>query len=85
MPICGGGDYTQAYKLVDMPIYTLHDKGDKQVPYNGTIEMVEALNNLGSQVIFYEEYNNGDHNVWDRAAANEEIWQWLYQQTREGR
>lgn len=85
VPICGGGDYTQAYKLVDMPIYTLHDTGDREVPNSGTLEMVETLRLLGSQVLNYIELNNNTHNAWDPAANNPEIWEWLFKQTREGR
>lgn len=85
VPICGGGDYTQAYKLVDMPIYTLHDTGDREVPNSGTLEMVETLRLLGSQVLNYIELNNNTHNAWDPAASNPEIWEWLFEQTREGR
>lgn len=85
VPICGGGDYTQAGKLVDMPIYTLHGTSDYQVPISGTKEMVVALETLGSKVIRYEELKNYSHDVWSYAANKAEIWFWLFEQTREGR
>ncbi len=85
VPICGGGDYTQAHKLVDMPIYTIHGTSDYQVPLTGTKEMVVALETLGSTVIFYEELKHYSHDVWSYAANKAEIWTWLFEQTREGR
>ena len=85
VPICGGGDYTQAEVIVDMPIYTLHATNDGSVPYSGTKEMVVALETLGSTVIHYEELSGYGHNVWSYAASKAEIWTWLFEQTREGR
>jgi len=85
IPICGGGDYKQAHKLVDMPIWTFHDKRDADVPVQGTRDMVVALETLGSTVIYYEELNRGAHNVWDHAASQADIWKQLFLQTREGR
>ena len=83
VPICGAGDYKQAYKLIDMPIYTLHDRNDYTVPMLGTKEMVVALETLGSKVIFYEELTGYGHNVWSYAASKLEIWQWLYAQSKQ--
>ena len=80
VPICGGGDYTQAHLLVNMPIYTLHDKKDAEVPMTGTKEMVVALETLGSTVIHYEELSGYGHNVWGYAASKPEIWFWLFEQ-----
>ncbi len=82
VPICGGGDYKQAHKLVNMPIYTLHDKNDTTVPMSGTKEMVVALETLGSTVIFYEELKGYGHNVWTYASEKAEIWQWLFAQSK---
>ena len=83
VPLCGGGDYKQAYKLVKMPIYTIHDKGDYTVPFGGTKEMVVALEMLGSTVIHYEEVSGYGHNVWNYASQKAEIWTWLFEQTKE--
>lgn len=85
VPLCGGADYTQASLLVDMPIYTIHDKRDADVPCMGTKEMVVALEILGSEVLHYEELSGHGHNVWGYAARKLEIWTWLFEQTREGR
>lgn len=85
VPLCGGGDFTQAPKLVDMPIWTIHGTSDYDVPYSGTRDMYVALKTLGSTVIKYEELKKYSHNVWSYAAEKAEIWTWLFEQTREGR
>ena len=85
VPICGGGDSSQAEKLVDMPIYTLHCKDDKDVPFLGTRVMIVSLKAYGSTVLKYEELSGYGHNVWGYASRKAEIWTWLYEQTREGR
>ena len=85
VPLCGGADYKQAYKLVDMPIWTIHHKNDTTVPFHGTKEMVVALEMLGSTSIIYEEWTHKidhSHNVWDAASKNAEIWTWLFSQTK---
>jgi predicted peptidase len=81
VPICGGADYTQASKLVNMPIYTFHDRGDTTVPPKGTQEMVAALTVLGGN-IQYEELSGKGHNVWDYASSKAEVWTWLFEQVR---
>ena len=83
VPLCGGGDYKQAHKLINKPIYTIHDKRDFDVPFSGTKEMVVALEILGSTVIRYEELSGNGHNIWDYASQKAEIWTWLYEQSLE--
>ena len=88
VPLCGGADYKQAYKLVDMPIYTIHHKKDSTVPFHGTKEMVVALEILGSTSLIYEEMTekiDHYHNVWDYASKKAEIWEWLFSQSKADR
>lgn len=83
VPLCGGADYTQADKLVNMPIYTIHGTNDTSVPISGTRQMVEALKELGSTALKYEELQGYGHNVWGYAADKDEIWTWLFDQVRQ--
>ena len=81
VPICGGADQTQAYKLVNKPIYTVHGSIDYDVPTEGTRVMVEAILALGGEMIIYEELQGYAHNVWDYTAVKLEVWQWLFSQS----
>lgn len=83
VPICGGADPSQAEKLLYKPIYTLHGTADFSVPISGTKEMVDAIKNLGGELIIYEEMYNYGHNVWGYASQKAEIWTWLFSQSLE--
>ncbi len=85
VPICGGGDASQAASLKDMPLYTFHDAGDASVPVEGTRAMVAALKAAGNTSYFYEETTGYGHGVWTYAAERQGLMDWLFAQTREGR
>ena len=82
VPICGGADQTQAENLLNMPIYTVHDSSDYDVPTSGTRLTVNAIKALGGEKIIYEELVGYSHNVWDYTAQKLEIWQWLFAQSK---
>ncbi|MDD4493314.1 MAG: prolyl oligopeptidase family serine peptidase, partial [Eubacteriales bacterium] len=82
VPICGSGDPFYAEVLKDMPIWTFHGSADTSVPVEGTREMVEALIAAGSDSIRYTEYENEEHNVWNKAYVEDDLVSWLFEQTR---
>lgn len=79
VPICGGADPSYAAEICDMPIYTIHGSADPTVPVAGTRAMVEALKAQGSPVI-YQELEGEGHGVWNWAAQNADVWEWLFSQ-----
>lgn len=83
VPICGGADMTQAEKLLNKPIYTVHGTNDSSVPISGTRVMVNAIRDLGGEKIIYEELPGYNHNVWDYTGQKLSIWEWLFSQTLE--
>lgn len=83
VPLCGGGDYRYAEKLLNLPIYTIHDVKDPVVPFSGTHDMIVAFELLNSTAFRYEEVTGYYHNVWDYASQKAEIWTWLYEQSLE--
>jgi dipeptidyl aminopeptidase/acylaminoacyl peptidase len=64
-----------------MPIYTVHGSADPTVPVAGTRAMVEALKAAGSPVI-YQELEGEGHGVWNWAAQNTDLWEWLFSQSK---
>ena len=82
IPLCGGGDPTYAYKLVDTPIWTVHGAKDDVVPVASTREMVSTIQSMGSVKIKYTELENAGHNVWDYASTNYEMIEWLFSQIK---
>ena len=65
-----------------LPIYTVHDSSDYDVPTSGTRLAVNAIKALGGEKIIYEELVGYSHNVWDYTAQKLEIWQWLFAQSK---
>lgn len=61
-PICGGGDPTQASRLVKIPTWVTHGDKDGAVPIAQSISMVNALKAAGGDVRF-DIIPGGQHDV----------------------
>ncbi len=83
IPICGGADPEMAEIFMETPVFTFHGTADTTVPYDGTAEMVEAIEDLGSRVVNFISYNNDGHGIWDKAAKEEGLTEWLFSQKLE--
>lgn len=80
MPVCGGADPSKAEELVNTPIFTFHGTADPSVPYDGTAEMVEAIEDLGGRLINFVTYDGEGHGIWDNACAEEGVIEWIFSQ-----
>jgi len=72
-PVCGGGDETQAAKLVDIPIWVFHGSEDTVVPVDRSRHMVQAIKDAGGTKIKYTEYPGIGHGSWKPAYADPEF------------
>jgi len=79
MPICGGGDTTQAAKIAHVPIWVFHGSADRAVPVCRSRNMVSALWSAGSNV-HYREYPDAGHNAWTRTYRDDEVLKWFFSQ-----
>ncbi|MFA6929900.1 MAG: LD-carboxypeptidase [Lentisphaeria bacterium] len=82
VPICGGGDVTQAAKLTRLPIWAFHGSNDTAVPVALSRNMCTALQQLGGDCR-YTEYPGVGHNAWAPATAEPELLPWLFTQKKE--
>ena len=80
--LCGGADPTKASVLVDMPIWTVHSLDDTSVPVKGTQDMVKAIKDAGGTKIVYDELNGYNHGIGTISAKREEIFTWLFAQSK---
>ncbi|MFL5329675.1 MAG: alpha/beta hydrolase-fold protein [Gemmataceae bacterium] len=80
-PICGGGDSAWAPPLKDIPIWCFHGAADRQVPARTSRVMIEAIRAAGGKPK-YDEFPGVDHNSWDKAYANDELYRWLLNQSK---
>ncbi len=77
LPICGAGDPAKAELIKNMPLWVFHGDADDSVPVTGSRDMVCALKNAGSDVIYTEVANYG-HNIWKYVHESRIIYDWLF-------
>ncbi len=82
VPMSGGGDIRRVQPIRKLPIWVFHGRKDNNVPVDCSRRMVEALKQAGNSAVRYTEYEDGAHDVWDRAYADPELTAWLLKQTR---
>jgi predicted peptidase len=81
LPVCGGGDVTQAPKLTHLPIWTFHGDKDITVLPSRTITMIEAIRKAGGKpkMTIYPGVN---HFSWQPAYADPDVMAWLFAQKK---
>jgi predicted peptidase len=81
IPLCGGGDETQAAKLTRMPIWAFHGAKDDAVNVERSRSMIAAIGKAGGQPK-YTEYPDEGHAVWAKAFNEPELLPWVFAQSR---
>ncbi len=76
VPICGGGMYWNAARLVNVPVWAFHGAKDGTVFVEESKKMVDAVNKRGgnARLTIYPEHG---HNSWTDTYNNPEIYEWL--------
>ena len=81
MPVCGGADTRQAWKLTNIPVWMHHGDRDTTVPFVRSRLMTDALWRAGGNVR-YTEYPGIAHGCWGPAFNNTANIAWLFAQKR---
>ena len=68
-----------ARRIGKTPVWIFHGDADPSVPVEESRKMAEALRAAGANVK-YTEYPGVEHNSWDKAYAEPELFPWLMQQ-----
>jgi predicted peptidase len=82
VPICGGGDESQAAKLTHLPIWCFHGDADKVVPVERSRTMVAAIRTAGGEPK-YTELPGVGHDSWTYAYRESGLLDWLFAQRRQ--
>jgi predicted peptidase len=85
VPVCGGGNPSTAKDIKDIPIWVHHGAADPAVSVEGSRKMVEALKEVRGNVRYteYDEASGIQHNAWDPCYKNEEVFEWIFAQSRD--
>ncbi|MBQ3221874.1 MAG: dienelactone hydrolase family protein [Clostridia bacterium] len=75
-PICGGGMYWNAGRLVNVPVWAFHGELDGVVRLEESEKMVNAVNANGGNAKL-TVYKDTYHDSWNQAYANPELFAWL--------
>lgn len=79
IPCCGGGMYGNTGRLKNVPIWAFHGVLDNVVCVTGSINKVKAVNNAGGNAKL-TIYPDVEHNSWERAFSDDELYKWLEKQ-----
>jgi len=82
VPVCGGGKPEDGPKLKDLPIWVWHGTEDRPVPFQRSVEMVEAIKAAGGTNIRFTALEHIGHNSWEAAYCTPELYEWFAKQKR---
>lgn len=80
-PICGGGMYWNAGRLLTVPVWAFHGGLDNVVMPEESKKMVDAVNRFGGNAKL-TVYPENDHNAWSDTYSNPEVFKWLLSNTK---
>ncbi len=83
VPICGGGEPEKAPLMKEIPTWVFHGAKDTAVPLQRSQEMVDALEEAGSDVRFTVYPEAGHVGAWENAYGDPELWEWLEEQQKD--
>ena len=76
VPICGGGMYWNAERLINTPVWAFHGGKDNVVFTQESVKLVDAVNAIGGNAKL-TIYPNHMHDSWSDTYKNEEVFKWL--------
>ena len=83
IPICGGGDPAYAHAMKAIPIYVFHGMLDGAVMPSRSIQMYNALREVGNEEAILVTYPELGHLCWDEAFSTPGLFGWLFGKKKE--
>ena len=80
-PICGAGNPADGEKLKGIPIWAWHGTEDAAVPFQRSVEMVDAIRKAGGTKVRFTTLEHVGHNSWSAAYATPELFEWFDRHT----
>ena len=82
IPICGGGMYWNASRLVNVPVWAFHGAKDTTVLPEESEKMIRKLQKKGAEAKL-TIYPDNEHNAWTDTYTNPEVFAWLLSHTNQ--
>ena len=76
--ICGGGDPAYAEAMKDIPVYVFHGLLDGVVMPSRSIQMYNALKDVGNEEAILVTYPELGHVCWNEAFSTAGLFEWLF-------
>ena len=80
-PICGGGMYWNAKRLINIPVWAFHGELDRVVFPEESKKLVDAINKKGGNAKL-TLYPDCQHAAWEPTFRNPELYSWLISNSR---
>ena len=77
-PVCGGGMYWNAARLVNVPVWAFHGELDNCVFPDESQKMVNGVKSVGGNAKL-TLYPNTWHDAWTPTYSNREVYEWMLQ------
>ena len=81
--ICGGGDPAYADAMKDISVYIFHGMLDGVVMPSRSIQMYNALKDVGNEEAILVTYPELYHGCWDEAFSTPGLFRWLFGKRKE--
>lgn len=89
VPICGSrindSTFEDATKMKDVPIWMYHGTADTTIPFSDSETRYNNLIAAGNDNVTFTIYEGLNHDIWDDAAKDNEMIDWLFEQNLNGR
>ncbi len=81
--LCGGGNPSDGCRLAEIPLWIQHGKLDQAVPISESEKMVTAIRACnGGKNLTYKVYDDWGHSQLARVFGYDEMYTWLFSQTK---
>ncbi|MFN5415683.1 MAG: prolyl oligopeptidase family serine peptidase [Flavobacteriia bacterium] len=80
--LCGGGNEKDACNLSTIPFWIQHGNKDYAVPISESEKMVTAIKKCDASNLIYTVHPGADHGDLEKVFRTDEMYDWLFKQTK---
>ena len=80
--LCGGGNEKDACNLSTIPFWIQHGNKDYAVPISESEKMVNAIKKCDASNLIYTVHAGADHGDLEKVFRTDEMYDWLFKQTK---